>query len=105
MLDRKSGWELVTGVQTYALPISIQSTILYLIMSAYTFIQPPALVLPAKTSTLKVSFSLNVRSEERLGASDWSSDVCSSDLDTIDHFIFNHVGIHFHTTTSTGTSC
>src|ERR1035438_5223788 len=78
--DRKSVVEGVTGVQTCALPIS-----------SYVRNPPPPISrLQARGIARKAAsrrarssagrLQYESRSEERRGGSDWSSDVCSSDL-------------------------
>src|ERR1035438_577183 len=78
--DRKSVVEGVTGVQTCALPISLKK------LCAQTHATPREHTQinsqsGERRSRLPLALPLRIhRSEERRGGSDWSSDVCSSDL-------------------------
>src|ERR1035441_4160072 len=78
--DRKSGVEGVTGVQTCALPIYLLTVIngyADLLLDGVAERDPFA---DSLREIRKAGERAASRSEERRGGSDWSSDVCSSDL-------------------------
>src|ERR1035438_7854316 len=78
--DRKSVVEGVTGVQTCALPISIVGRSGPMASGSAWWTRTTKARRPVTRRASHIHGWLVARSEERRGGSDWSSDVCSSDL-------------------------